>query len=349
MQVHLRLNGQLLLNIPQLRLNLRNNEITLSVIIPTKGRVDVLQECVQALLHQSIAGRAYEIIIVDNEPDRAVQKMLEKTASQNHPTVNYLKGPDRGVSAARNLGVKNSQAEIVLIIGNDIIASDDFLAQHLRYHQDFPDNNCAVLGQTKLHPNAHKSPLMRIWGDIPYWEIEKKVEVPCWFFFTGNISFKKEFFMKYGLFDEDFQRIGFEDTEAGFRFYKHGLKIMYNKNAVAYHNHPYSFEQACRQQINHGYNFGIFIEKLKALDCQDYLPMLGERYGIVGWHHTFKGCIKSIIKKWLLHRKIFMTPLKKILANNSNPGKIAAFMYPKMFNYYTNQGYLQYKKERALS
>jgi glycosyltransferase involved in cell wall biosynthesis len=311
--------------------------------------VEVVKKCIQNLLLQTLSIGSYEILIVDDELDDTTEKELKDIARKTPCTIKYLRGPRRGVGAARNLGVLNSRSEIVLIIGNDIIASPDFLAQHLKFHKYYSDNNCAVLGQTKLHSDAIKSPFMRIWGDIPYWEIADKIEVPAWYFFTGNISFKKSFFVKYGMFDEDFLRIGFEDIEVGVRLKKQGLKIMYNKNAVAYHDHPYTFEEACLQQINHGYNFGILIEKLKVLDLEEYLPLLGERYGIIGWHITVKGWMKDIVKKLLLHRKFIIIPLKKMLMNKKNPGRISYFLYPKVFNYYTNQGFSLYKKDRDLS
>lgn len=328
---------------------LDNKDIILSIVIPTKGRVEVVKKCIQHLLLQTLSIKSYEIIIVDDELDNTTEKEVMDIAMKTPCTVNYLKGPRRGVGAARNHGVLNAQSEIVLIIGNDIIASPAFLAQHLKFHKYYPDDNCAVLGQTKLHSDAMKSPFMRIWGDIPYWEIAEKIEVPAWYFFTGNISFKKSFFVEYGMFDEDFRRIGFEDIEVGVRLKNQGLRIMYNRYAIAYHDHPYTFEEACLQQINHGYNFGILIEKLKVLDLAEYLPLLGERYGIIGWHNTFKGLIKDVVKKLLLHRKFLIIPLKKMLINKRNPGRISSFLYPKVFNYYTNQGFSLYKKERDLS
>lgn len=327
---------------------LSGKDYILSVVIPTKGRAEVLKKCVHQLLQQSLPAGSCEIIIVDDEFDERVEEMVKDMSGQNSCAIHHLKGPGGGVGAARNLGALSAKADIVLIIGNDIIASPEFLAQHLKFHKHFPNDNCAVLGQTKLHPSTNDSFFMRTWGDLPYWEIEDKIEVPCWYFFTGNISFKKSFFVKHGLFDEDFQRIGFEDIEVGFRLHRQGLRIMYNKDALAYHHHPYTFEEACRQQINHGYNFGILIEKLKRLDCTEYLPVLGERYGIIGWHQTLKGLIKNIIKKYLLHRKSLVTVLSRWLKSKKKHGRISAFLYPKVFNYYTNQGLQLYKKEHNI-
>ena len=148
------------------------------------------------------------------------------------------------------------------------------------------------------------------------------------------------------MFDKRFKRIGCEDVEVGFRLHKKGLKIMYNKNAIGFHNHPYTFKEACRQQVNHGYNFGILIEKLESLGMGGYIPMLCEKYGLVERNITVKGHIKSFIKKNFLHKKMVVLFLERMLDNRKNPGRISSFLYPKVFTYYTNRGYRLYKEEK---
>ena len=319
----------------------------ISIVIPTKGRIETLRKSLDRLKQQTLPADRYEIIVVDNAPDYSAENVVKDISARTPVSIRYFRGPDAGVCPSRNIGVLAARAEIILMIGNDIIAEDTFLYQHLKSHEIFPSNNFAVLGLTKLYPDVLQSPFMKTWGDMPYAEIEGKTEIPCWFFITNNISFKKSFFVRCGMFSEDFRRVGFEDIELGFRLYKNGLRIVYNSDAVAYHDHLYSVEEACHQQINHGYNFGILITKLKAIGFNEYIPLLAERFGIIGHSHTWEGYIKGFIKKWLLHRTFIMHPLEKFLMNNKNPGKFSIFMYPKLFNYYANQGFLQYKNEHG--
>ncbi len=319
----------------------------LSVVIPTMGRVEVFEECLQSLLKQTVDAGLYEVIVVDDgKGEASAENIVKKIADKSAISIKYLRGEHKGVGPARNMGVLNADAVLVLIIGNDIIASENFLREHLKFHEKYSSEYFAVLGQSKLHREAMKSPFMKVWGDLPYREIENKIEVPCWYFFTGNISFKKDFFITHGMFDERFKRIGCEDVEVGFRLHKKGLKIMYNKDAVGFHNHPYTFREACGQQVNHGYNFGILIEKLEALGMEEYIPMLCEKYGLVVKNATLKGHIKSFIKKHILHKKIVVSFLEGMLDKRENPGRISAFMYPKVFTYYTNKGFRIYQDEK---
>jgi glycosyltransferase involved in cell wall biosynthesis len=314
----------------------------ISVVIPTKGRVDVLRQCIEHLFVQDIDCEHYEILVVDDGTAGEVETMLAQLNCPDRCNVIYLRGPAQGVGPARNKGVLAAKYDIVLIIGNDVIGSEKLLREHCDYHQRYPDEKVIVLGQTKLHPDASKSPIMELWGDLPFWEIEHLEEVPWWYFFTGNISLKKNFFMQYGMFDKSFKRIGFEDTEVGLRLHIQGMKMLYNAKALGYHNHPYTFQEACSQQIHHGYNFGIFIDKVHAVGYSRCLPVLGERYGIIGYSCTAKGKIKNGIKKAILHRKLLMNFLEKIVCSYHSAGPIFAFLCPKVLNYYTNKGFLMY-------
>jgi GT2 family glycosyltransferase len=321
--------------------------LAVSVIVPTKGRPDVLRTCLEHLTNQTLAPDRYEILVVDDDAEDAAEKIVLAAAARATCAIRHLRGPSRGVAAARNVGIREARAPITVIIGNDTIVEPEFIAQHLRFHEQYPDERYAVLGRTKLHPNSRQAPFMESWGDLPYWEIEGRIEVPCYYFWTGNISTKKNFLVTHGMFEEDFRRIGFEDTEIGLRLSRHGLQILYNKDAIGYHDHPYSFDEACRQQVSHGYNFGILVEKLVALGLAHHAPILGEKYGIIGWYRTPKGWTKSLVKRWLLHHPVVMSPLERWLRRQTAPGSLAVFMYPKLFSYYTNRGYREYRTARA--
>ena len=52
---------------------------------------------------------------------------------------------------------------------------------------------------------------------------------------SGNISLKRDFLLRNGLFDEGFRTYGFEDLELGHRLGRRGLRVFYNPAAVGYH------------------------------------------------------------------------------------------------------------------
>jgi Glycosyl transferase family 2 len=102
---------------------------TVSVIIPTytKARWDWLQEAVASVRAQTVP--ALEIIVVvDHNPE-----LLEEIARDFPDVIAVPNIGGRGVSGARNSGVKASRGEVVAFLDDDSIARNDWLAILLRH------------------------------------------------------------------------------------------------------------------------------------------------------------------------------------------------------------------------
>jgi hypothetical protein len=102
---------------------------TVSVIIPTytKVRWGWLQEAVDSVRAQTVS--ALEIIVVvDHNPE-----LLEEIGREFSDVVAVPNLGDRGVSGARNSGVKASHGEVVAFLDDDSIARKDWLAILLRH------------------------------------------------------------------------------------------------------------------------------------------------------------------------------------------------------------------------
>ena len=102
---------------------------TVSVVIPTytKARWDWLHECVASAKTQTVP--ALEIIVVvDHNPELLEEIKLEFPDVITVPNIG-----GRGVSGARNSGVKASRGEVVAFLDDDSIASPVWLATLLRH------------------------------------------------------------------------------------------------------------------------------------------------------------------------------------------------------------------------
>jgi glycosyltransferase involved in cell wall biosynthesis len=102
---------------------------TVSVIIPTytMDRWQYLHECVASAQAQTVP--ALEIIVVvDHNPD-----MLDRVVSEFSDIIAVPNIGGRGVSGARNSGVKASRGEVVAFLDDDAIATPDWLATLLRH------------------------------------------------------------------------------------------------------------------------------------------------------------------------------------------------------------------------
>ncbi|MBN2209400.1 MAG: glycosyltransferase [Candidatus Coatesbacteria bacterium] len=216
--------------------------MNVSVIIPTRNRSQVLLRCLNALIEQRGDVGAFEIIVVDDGSTDDTREMLTGLQIRGPVCIRLIElGSQTGPAAARNRGILEARHGIVVFIGDDIIVQPGFLKRHSEMHRRYRGLKTAVLGYTTWHPELEVTPFMA-WLEgsgvqFDYSRVERLG--PTWqHFYTSNISLKRGFMLDKGLFDEDFKHAAIEDTELGFRLFKRGLKIVYCKQASAYHFHP---------------------------------------------------------------------------------------------------------------
>ena len=92
-----------------------------SVIIPTYNRADFISDCVQSVLAQTLPAR--ELIIVDDGSTDATYKILSdlgfNSISTTKTVLRYVFQENRGVSSARNLGIKEARSEYIALLDSD--------------------------------------------------------------------------------------------------------------------------------------------------------------------------------------------------------------------------------------
>src|SRR4030042_4985937 len=115
----------------------------LSVIIPTRNRKDSLTRCIRALEKQSYDQRQYEVIVVDDGSRDGTIQMLATLKKETPFSLRYLEQTPRGPAAARNLGIRNSRGEIILLTGEDILGCPRLLQEHLEGPDRSPGRNDA--------------------------------------------------------------------------------------------------------------------------------------------------------------------------------------------------------------
>ena len=85
----------------------------ISVIIPTYNRILFLKRSIDSVLAQTL--QPYEIIIVDDGSSDGTSAMIKK----NYPNLKLICQENKGVSAARNIGVKASSGDWVCFLDSD--------------------------------------------------------------------------------------------------------------------------------------------------------------------------------------------------------------------------------------
>lgn len=109
--------------------------IGVTVVVPTRGRRELLERCLDALTRQTLPGNCYEIIVVDDEPNHNTLHLVAGCRArtlERGPRLVYLPNANRhGPAAARNLGWRSAKAAIVAFTDEGAVPSPSWLAQGL--------------------------------------------------------------------------------------------------------------------------------------------------------------------------------------------------------------------------
>ena len=90
-----------------------SNVEDISVVIPTYNRCELLKRAISSILNQTILIR--EIIIVDNGSTDNTHEMI----SSLFPNITYIYEKKKGVSCARNIGIKNCSSKWIAFLDSD--------------------------------------------------------------------------------------------------------------------------------------------------------------------------------------------------------------------------------------
>jgi glycosyltransferase involved in cell wall biosynthesis len=223
----------------------------LTVIIPTYNRKDILRRTLAGYLEQSGTHLIGELLVVDDGSIDESQSIVAEFKRRATFEVRYLRQPNRGPAAARNLGLANASTPLVLYADDDIIPGAELVAQHVEWHRQFAHRTVAVLGYVTWSSEVHITPFMKWYGEgslFSYDQLQHGCEYDFRYLYTCNISLKREFLQSVGGFDERFKMAAFEDTELGYRLSQAGLRLLYNSQAIGYHYQHFTFADACRKK-----------------------------------------------------------------------------------------------------
>ena len=222
---------------------------SLSVVIPTYNREEVLKKVIGGYLTQS--GHAIrELLIVDDGSTDDTEAMVRDIGQPGPFPIRYLKQSNKGPAAARNFGIREARSNVILFTDSDVVPKADLVSQHLAWHQQNPELSVAVLGYVTWPPDPRPTPFMKWYGEeklFSYRKLQHKHEIGFPDFFTCNVSLKTDFLRSCGQFDEDFKTTAYEDIELAYRLGKAGLRLLYNSRAIGYHHQFFKFADACRK------------------------------------------------------------------------------------------------------
>lgn len=223
--------------------------LSLSIVIPTYDEPELLEATLQSLARQDYPFEAVEIIVVDDASPHLDPDHLHAITGAfplkliRHPT-------NQGRARARNSGIRAARSDIIVFLDSDMTVESDFLQIHASLHRTC--SGTVVIGHIRFGPHIPDTRLSRYIHSRGVSQLKPDEPVPFKCFVTGNSSVRRDQLLQVGLFDEDFTAYGGEDLELGYRLHLHGLKFHYAPQALSFHNHLRSLDQACRLMYTYG-------------------------------------------------------------------------------------------------
>jgi cellulose synthase/poly-beta-1,6-N-acetylglucosamine synthase-like glycosyltransferase len=220
----------------------------ISAVIPTHNRAELLRGSLESLACQSLAPEQYEVVVVDDGSADATREVCDSLTSRME--LKYFCIDHSGISAAKNLGIFAAQAPIVLFFDDDDCAAPTLLEEHLACHRRYPKECTAVLGYTAWAPSLRVTQVMHYVMDVGRllfcYNMPSGKRLDFTYFWGGRSSCKRSFLVRHGVFRQEFRAI-LEDIELGYRLARHGLEVVFHRDAVQYMTRPITFDEFCRR------------------------------------------------------------------------------------------------------
>ncbi len=237
----------------------------ISIIVPAFNASKTIRQCIESILSQEFE-EEFELIIVDDESNDNTREI-----ARQYKNVALAEQKHSGPAVARNIGAKKARGEIIIFTDSDCIATENWLREMVA---PFGDSN--VAGVQGAYKTMQKELAARF-GQIEIEERYEKLKSAKRLDWIGSYSaaYKKNVFLDFGGFDENFPMASGEDPDLSYRMSKKGLKLVFNPKAIVYHSHPESWKKYFRMKYFRAYWRVLLYKKHAEKAVNDsYTPQL---------------------------------------------------------------------------
>jgi glycosyltransferase involved in cell wall biosynthesis len=197
---------------------------SVSIVIPAYNTAPFIAETLRSVVAQTVTD--YEIIVVnDGSPDTTE---LEGAVAPFRDRIRYIVQENRGLSAARNAGIRAARGDFVALLDSDDVWEPDYLAHQLdvleRGGFDVVYPNATNFGDPmrsgRLFMDVHPSS-----GDVTF---ESLVSQRC--NVMVSVLARRDVLIEAGLFDESLRSS--EDFDMWLRVVQGGWRIGYHRRPL---------------------------------------------------------------------------------------------------------------------
>lgn len=217
------------------------------LVLNWNGR-SLLETSLPLLLNQTY--QHYEVVIVDNASSDGSSTLI----AQQFPQVRLIQNEtNMGFSRALNVGLRQLNADVVVLLNNDVFVQPDWLEQLLQPFAKspqigivgckllYPDGTIQHLGAELTYPLAHSHHFYYKQEASTIQDLPAVQDVP---YVTGAaMAIHRSVMDEIGLLDEMFHPIYYEEVDYCYRARAAGFRVVVATQAVAIHNESTSMNR----------------------------------------------------------------------------------------------------------
>jgi len=210
----------------------------ISVIIPTYNRAEFISKAIESVLEQSY--KADEIIIIDDGSNDNTKEIVK-----NYP-VKYIYQENKGVSSARNKGIKKAKNEWVCFLDSDDIWEIQKLEKQVFFHKQNPHILFSHTDEKWLFngKEIRQKPYQQKQNKLTFLDHTQNTFIGC-----STVFIHKKIFDTLGMFDESLTAC--EDYDLWLRILReYELSFIDEKliQKIAGHKNQLSFDTPLQDQ-----------------------------------------------------------------------------------------------------
>ena len=287
-----------------------NDGPLVSVVMPTYNCAAYIVEAIESVLSQTY--RRFEVIVVDDGSRDHTRAVLEPYLDRIH----YLYQENRGLSAARNLGIRCAQGELIAFLDSDDYWYPDKLVRQVQAFQEYPEaglsfTNHLEFGESGIiYRSGFSDKVYRWLGD----NTNASMDVVCGWIYREllqsnymhvcSVIVRRDVLKQVGHFDETIRIC--EDYDLWLKVTQRYPVLCVNNVLCGYRYRPEGLSgstEAREIRWNGGW-IAILEEHLRANEIPGELQgvvneVLSQRYWRVGWLHFSRNRFREARSQFL--------------------------------------------------
>lgn len=200
-----------------------NEELTVSIIVPTYNEEKYIERCVDSLLKQDF-NKSREILFVDGGSTDSTLEILQVYKEKYPELISVLHNPNKTAPHAMNIGIEQAEGRYIIRIDAHVEYPENYVSKCVYYLENTDADNVGGRVDTLAEGFVGKAISKMVSSKFGVGGSSFRTEEKSGYVDTVPFgAFRRELFEKIGGFNTELPRS--EDNEFNARIRKHGGKV----------------------------------------------------------------------------------------------------------------------------